>query len=289
MREMGEGMLRIFARMRDQDLVPPEINSVSQEFELTLHHRSVFSPKDQEWLNAYAQSSLSRDDQRVVLLGRGGNMLSTNDIMKALSIADVDEFRKLIERLRRKGVVYGATAKHRAGVKSRNDRRWAVRPPDQIEQYRSELISTLRGNVQGTIDAAASRRIAAQLSAASPYKENLQESLKLLGFVDERSRPLPSLLALLGQPALRIERPSKQVHTGNEAPTQEYLVGKVQAIKTNGYGFIEASDGSLCFFHISDLADRAYWDRMQVGDKVRFAVHGGPKGSTARQVRPESV
>ena len=289
MREMGEGMLRIFARMRDQDLVPPEINSVSQEFELTLHHRSVFSPKDQEWLNAYAQSSLSRDDQRVVLLGRGGNMLSTNDIMKALSIADVDEFRKLIERLRRKGVIYGATARLRAGVKSRNDRRWAVRPPDQIEQYRGELISTLRGNVQGTIDAAASRRIAAKLSAASPYKENLQESLKLLGFVDERSRPLPSLLALLGQPAPRIERPSKQVRTGNEAPTQEYLVGKVQAIKTNGYGFIEASDGSLCFFHISDLADRAYWDRMQVGDKVRFAVHGGPKGSTARQVRPESV
>src|ERR1019366_3689487 len=99
MREIGEGMLRIFATMRERDLVPPEIKSNSVGFELVLHHRSVFSPKDQEWLNAYAPYALSRDEQRVVLLGRDGSQLSTNQIIKAIGIADVDEFRKLVERL----------------------------------------------------------------------------------------------------------------------------------------------------------------------------------------------
>ena len=108
MREIGEGMLRIFATMRERDLVPPEIKSNSVGFELVLRHRSVFSPKDQEWLNAYAPYALSRDEQRVVLLGRDGSQLSTNQIIKAIGIADVDEFRKLVERLRRKGLFYKA-------------------------------------------------------------------------------------------------------------------------------------------------------------------------------------
>jgi ATP-dependent DNA helicase RecG len=287
MREMGEGMLRIFARMRDQDLVPPEINSASQEFELTLHHRSVFSPKDQEWLNAYSQYALSRDEQRVVLLGRGGTLLSTNDILKALNIGDVDEFRKLIERLRRKGIIYNTATSRRAGVQSRNARRWAVRPPDQTEQYRNELITVLSGKVQGPIDSVTARKIVAALSPASPYKEKLQESPKLLGFVDERSRPLPSLLVSLGQqPIARRATPSKPSKSEQSLSNHGHPLGKIQAIKTNGYGFIETSDGNLYFFHISDLTERSYWDRMQVGDIVTFSPHEGQKGLMARQVQP---
>jgi ATP-dependent DNA helicase RecG len=186
MREMGEGMLRIFARMRDQDLVPPEIKSDSSAFELTLHHRSVFSPKDQDWLNAYTQYGLSRDEQRVVLLGRDGRLLSTNDIMQVLSMQDVDEFRKLVEKLRRKGILYNAAGNRRAGVKNRKDRRWAVRPPDQAEQYRTELILILKERASGPLDGPATRLIGDRLSPASPYKEKPQESLKLLGLVDER-------------------------------------------------------------------------------------------------------
>lgn len=78
MREMGEGMLRIFATMRDLDLVPPELEADTSKFAIVLHHRSVFSPKDQEWLLAYGPYNLSRDEQRVVLLGRDGHLLSTN-------------------------------------------------------------------------------------------------------------------------------------------------------------------------------------------------------------------
>lgn len=290
MREMGEGMLRIFARMRDQDLVPPEIESVAQQFALTLHHRSVFSPKDQEWLNAYSQYTLTRDEQRVILLGRDGNKISTNEIMRALNIADVDEFRKLIERLRRKGIIYGATSRHRAGVKSRNDRRWAIRPPDQVDQYRSELITVLRNHAPKVFAQVPSRTAAAQLSDASPFKEKLQESLKLLGLVDERLRPLPSLLLLLGRQSVSPNEARKSRESlRDEEKRHSKTIGKVQAIKTNGYGFIESHDGRLCFFHISDLVDRSYWDRMQVGDEVSFIFDEGPKGTVAHEVAAAST
>jgi cold shock CspA family protein len=286
MREMGEGMLRIFARMRDQDLVPPEIKSDLHAFEITLHHRSVFSPKDQEWLNSYSQYGLSRDEQKVVLLGRNGNLLSTNDIMKALAIGDVDEFRKLVERLRRKGIVYNAAGNRRAGIKSRTDRRWSVRPPDQAEQYRSELIQVLRERGAGALDPTALRQVVGKLSPASPYKEKPQESLKLLGLVDERLRPLPVLIALWGSSMAAETKHSPKLRVEDISSGQHTSVGKVRALKTNGYGFIETDDGSVHFFHISDLLDRDDWDRFRIGSVVQFVGGEDPKGPTAKQVQP---
>jgi hypothetical protein len=64
----------------------------------------VFSLKDQERLQAYSQYNLTRDEQRVILLGKDAHLLSTNEIIKALGIADVDEFRRIVETLRRKGI-----------------------------------------------------------------------------------------------------------------------------------------------------------------------------------------
>lgn len=159
MREMGEGMLRIFSAMKDRDLVPPEIKSDGGNFELTLHHRSVFSPRDQEWLNAYTSYGLSRDEQRVVLLGRDGTLLSTNEIMKVVGIADVDEFRKLVERLRRKGILYKGDTNRRGGIKSRNERRWSIRPPGQVEQYKTELLRLLKDSKSHSVNAQAVRAL----------------------------------------------------------------------------------------------------------------------------------
>src|SRR6185312_12668696 len=106
-----EGMLLIYKTMRDRDLVPPELKSSPNRFEIGLHHRSIFSPKDQEWLGAYAAYNLSRDEQRTVLLGRDGHLLSTNDIVNALGIVDTEEFRKHVERLRKKGILYSTISR----------------------------------------------------------------------------------------------------------------------------------------------------------------------------------
>lgn len=285
MREMGEGMLRIFSAMKDRDLVPPEIRSDSGNFELTLHHRSVFSPRDQEWLNAYASYALSRDEQRVVLLGRDGSLLSTNQIMKVVGIADVDEFRKLVERLRRKGILYKGDTNRRGGLKSRNERRWSIRPPDQVEQYKTELLHLLGDSRSSSLNSATARTLKMKLSPASPFKENPTESLKLLGFLDERFRPLPALIAVRGQVApgvtMNVAKPRPAL-----AGVKETSIGKITALKTNGYGFIQGRDGTDYFFHVKDLIDRSDWERIRIGNEVEFIAEPTAKGITAKQVSP---
>ena len=186
-------------------MVPPELDADAAKFDLVLHHKSVFSLKDQEWLQAYSQYNLTRDEQRVILLGKDAHLLSTNEIIKALGIADVDEFRRIVETLRRKGILYTALDRNKtaralrvAGAK-REVGRFAIRPADQTEQYRQELLHVLAGLGEGPyISADEFRTIARSLSSTSPYRENLPDSLKLLGLVDERMRPLPLLLSLWG-------------------------------------------------------------------------------------------
>jgi ATP-dependent DNA helicase RecG len=283
MREMGEGMLRIFSAMKDRDLVPPEIKSDGGNFELTLHHRSVFSPRDQEWLNGYAPYGLSRDEQRVVLLGRDGALLSTNEIMKVVGIADVDEFRKLVERLRRKGILYKGDTNRRGGMRSRNERRWSIRPPDQVEQYMSELLHLLKNSKSRSLNAATIRGLKGKLSSSSPFKENPAESLKLLSFLDERFRPLPAFMAIWGE-AAALSAPTVAKSRSGAGGLKQTSIGKIIALKTNGYGFIQGKDGIDYFFHISDLTERSDWDRIRIGNEVEFAPEATIKGVTAKQV-----
>jgi cold shock CspA family protein/ribosome-associated translation inhibitor RaiA len=58
-------------------------------------------------------------------------------------------------------------------------------------------------------------------------------------------------------------------------------------IAEKDYGFISASDGSEIYFHRNSVADRAF-DRLAIGDEVRFAVHPGEgeKGPQASTVVP---
>jgi len=99
MQEMGEGIRRIFTSVRDFELVDPEIVSDHNSFTITLFHKSIFSSRDVQWLEGFAEFDLTKDEQRVALLGRDGRLLSTNEIIETLGIIDTDDFRALYERL----------------------------------------------------------------------------------------------------------------------------------------------------------------------------------------------
>jgi ATP-dependent DNA helicase RecG len=272
MREIGEGMLRIFATMRDQDLVPPEIDCDASQFTIVLRHRSVFSPKDQEWLEAYAQYDLSRDEQRAVLLGRDGHALSTNEIIRALAIIDVDQFRQLVENLRRKGILYNVLSRAetgrelRAAGTKREVGRFGIRPPGQTEQYRSELVQALKlAGPCEAISADTLKNITAQLAPSSPYAEMLPMSLKLLGLIDERMRPLPRLLNVWHEDRVA---PEAQGRDGVQA---QELYGAVQRLFADkGFGFLQSEDGQTYFFHVYDFAERPDFDRLSIGTRLRF-------------------
>jgi ATP-dependent DNA helicase RecG len=275
MREMGEGMLRIFATMRDRNLVPPEIQADATMFDMVLHHRSVFSPKDEEWLRAYADYGLSRDEQRVILLGRDGHKLSKNEIMD-LGIVHSDQFRQLVEHLRRKGILYNSLDRNKlAGIKPKQRKqvgRFGVRPPDETERYRRELesvVSTIGPVEVFTIEII--KTIGTHLSQDSPYKENTLESLKLLGFVDESLRPLRN--STIQWKDRRTGRGTFVSSATQEEPRPQVhrIIGQVINLKRElGYGFIGIRNAPSVFFHKSALLDPRQWEELALGDPVEF-------------------
>jgi cold shock CspA family protein len=304
MREMGEGMLRIFRTMRDRDLVAPELDADGTRFDIHLHHRSVFAPKEQEWLRAYGPYNLSRDEQRTILLGRDGHHLSTNQIMKTLGIVDTDEFRKLVEHLRRKGILYNVVGKASKGVGARARRemgRFAIRPPDQTEQYLLELVDVLRK--MGSRSAISPQDLTAmkrQLSSSSPFLEAPHDSLKLLGFADERLRPLPALNLIWSDPATSSVDSSIKFTESQGARSAQVaprfapptFVGKVVVLsREKGIGFIKDDDNVGFYLHKTAL-NGISWEDIDIGTRVRFElsfaeVRGKPRA--ARNVQLEAA
>ena len=61
MRELGEGMKRIFSLMREQELEKPELYSNGLWFRVTLSNKTIFSTKQLEWLNQFNNYNLTKN------------------------------------------------------------------------------------------------------------------------------------------------------------------------------------------------------------------------------------
>ena len=49
MRELGEGMRRMFELMKSNELKPPDVSSESDSFSVTLRHSTIYSAAQQLW------------------------------------------------------------------------------------------------------------------------------------------------------------------------------------------------------------------------------------------------
>ena len=266
MREMGEGILRMFDAMRDSELVDPELAADMEHFAVTLRSQSIFNRQDIEWLESYRAFDLEKSEQRVVLLGRDGHLLSTSEIIKVIGIVDIDDFRALYERLRRKGILYNTRpAQGGGGGRRREIGRFRVRPSNEAEQFLGELIEALTSVGPATVFTKESVSIVrSKLSHGSPYKDNLDSSLQTLGFIDSQRRFLPKALSYV--PDLDQALPS----------TPQRLLGRINAAKLGRYGFIKDDDGADYFFHHSWFCDFVDWANVKSGLRVSF-IPGPPK------------
>ena len=259
MREMGEGIPRIFKAMRESELVDPELIADAESFAVVMRHKSIFTQQDIDWLEGYREFDLSKNEQRVVLLGRDGHLLSTNEILQITGFVDIDDFRALYERMRRKGLVYNA--KPRIGTGSGRRRgigRFRVRPPREIEQYFAELLEGLRaiGSTR-SLDEKMLRTLRAGLSEGSPYLEKPDGSMQALGFLNAQKRLLPKALSYV-----------PELHSSGREKVEQ-LKGTIKSTKAR-YGFIQSEDGTDYFFHQSELPDGTSWHSLRVGMLVTF-------------------
>ena len=121
-REMGEGIKRIFEVMRSNALATPELLSDSSGFRVTLHNMSLYGEDVHLWLSNFESFELTEAHRAVLALGYGGNTFSTQDIIDRLGIVDVDQVREIITPLRSAGILQRTKGHNQAILTARRQR-----------------------------------------------------------------------------------------------------------------------------------------------------------------------
>ncbi|HEX2907260.1 MAG TPA: ATP-binding protein, partial [Phototrophicaceae bacterium] len=119
MRELGEGMRRIYELMDSNDLTPPDIKSSNNEFGVTLHYKYVYSNDVRLWLENFNELELTRDQKTVIRLGYGGHIISPREIWDAVGIEDTDYYRHILQSLEQIGVLVKTMDRRTAEIEAR--------------------------------------------------------------------------------------------------------------------------------------------------------------------------
>ena len=104
-RELGEGIRRIFELMQTNDLVKPKIESPNKSFIVSLFYKFAYSKEEKIWGDNFEYLNLSREQKTVVRLGINGRLVSTKEIFEQVGIVSEDYYRQLIESLRKMGIL----------------------------------------------------------------------------------------------------------------------------------------------------------------------------------------
>jgi ATP-dependent DNA helicase RecG len=102
MREMGEGMKRIFTLMIENELQKPKLYSNTVWFTVTLVNKSDFTSLQQEYLELFPGYKLTTIQKRILVAGMNGKELSPFDIYQAMNTDDRDTYDREVTQLRNK-------------------------------------------------------------------------------------------------------------------------------------------------------------------------------------------
>ena len=183
--------------MREYDLVEPHLEVEGQTFVVSLQHRSVFSEADRRWIAGYESFSVERDEEKVLLLGRGGGYLTVNQIMQTLGLVDTEDYRQLVERLLRKGLIEGAR-RTKSGQKARNAPRWRVVQPREANTHLGDLLRAAQNSFRDDgYERSDYDEVMRRLPLDSPYRQRVKDCMLTLGLVDPSGVPTGALRSLL--------------------------------------------------------------------------------------------
>ncbi len=104
-REMGEGVRRIYEVMQSNALAEPLFSSNTTGFTVSLTNRSLYPEDVALWLTTFDQYDLSEPQKGVLALGYRGREFSTQEIIDRLGIIDTDKIREVTAPLRSLGLI----------------------------------------------------------------------------------------------------------------------------------------------------------------------------------------
>jgi ATP-dependent DNA helicase RecG len=103
-------------------LEKPQLVSQGNSFSVILSNRSVFGPREEEWLSLFQPHSLSRLQKRIVVAGMDGKELSPEDIYRAMNTEDRDTYDLEVTGLRKFGILQAIRSSAAAQQMSKNRR-----------------------------------------------------------------------------------------------------------------------------------------------------------------------
>lgn len=164
MREVGEGMRRIFELMESNELAEPEILSFPEAFTVILHNKPIYRAEHQLWLDEFSNYPLSREQKAIIVLGYGGSLISPNDIWNSLGLQDTEHYRQLISSLQKTNILTTEVPKAKA---NRIKRAMNVNVRD-IPRFRIQVpgAGSSPAGVSQAANAPRNRRIAASKRAS---------------------------------------------------------------------------------------------------------------------------
>ncbi len=98
-RELGEGIRRMFELMKSNELVEPQLSSPNKSFIVSLFHKFIYSKEEKLWLDSFKELNLTREQKTVINLGRNGRLISPKEIFDSVGIVDTEKYRQLVESL----------------------------------------------------------------------------------------------------------------------------------------------------------------------------------------------
>lgn len=148
MREMGEGLSRIYDLMESQELSEPELISKNNSFKIVLHHKSVYSQKELDWLKLFEDFELDSDQKKIVIAGIDKKELSPKDIYGAIRTDDRNRYDKCVSGLRVKGIMDEIRSNSAATLLARKNKvnkqavaRFKISiPKDEKEEYNNNKV-----------------------------------------------------------------------------------------------------------------------------------------------------
>jgi ATP-dependent DNA helicase RecG len=132
MRELGEGMKRIFDTMNEHELEKPKLYSNVLWFSVTLNNKTIYSTKQLEWLNLFTQFNLTNKQKKIVLLGIEDKEISPSDIRNALNTEDLLTYNTEVTELRKKGIL----VEIRNNISAKNIADKLRKPKSQIGRFK---------------------------------------------------------------------------------------------------------------------------------------------------------
>ena len=98
-RELGEGIRRMYELMKSNELIPPKIESPNKSFIVSLFYKHIYSKEEKLWLDSFENFNLSREQKTVVRLGMDGKLISPKQIIESVGVVDIEDYRQLVHSL----------------------------------------------------------------------------------------------------------------------------------------------------------------------------------------------